>query len=160
MVLGVSALYAMVFLKSYLDVHPFVLVPVYVMRTSLMNAPYPLQESILMDYVPKNERARWKSLDSVSGFGWCGSAALGGWLTDRYDYTFTFLITAMLQTVGILVYALLLPLVPAQEEDLLARIQNGGVKTRIDEHGLVCQVPSETVQASQSCDSRSASAPG
>jgi MFS family permease len=153
MVLGVSALYAMVFLKSYLDVHPFVLVPVYIMRTSLMNAPYPLQESILMDYVPKSERARWKSLDSVSGFGWCGSAALGGWLTDRYDYTFTFLITAMLQTVGILVYALLLPLVPAQEE-ALRQDANGGVKTRLGE-----QVSSETLQASQSLCCRSASPP-
>jgi MFS family permease len=147
MVTGVSALYSMVFLKSYLDVHPFVLVPVYVMRTSLMNAPYPLQESIIMDYVPKNERARWKSLDSVSSFGWCGSAALGGWLTDRYDYTFTFLITAMMQTVGILVYALLLPLVPAQEEDLA---KEDRAKTHIGEHGLLGEASQETRQMSQS----------
>lgn len=34
---GVSCLYAMVVFKSYLDAHPFALVPIYVFRTSLMN---------------------------------------------------------------------------------------------------------------------------
>ena len=36
----------------------------------------------------------------------------------RYDYTFTFLATAIIQTVGALGYALLLPLVPRKEKDL------------------------------------------
>ena len=39
-----------------------------------------------MDFVPKETRARWKSLDSISQFGWCGSAAPGGWLADKYSY--------------------------------------------------------------------------
>eukprot|EP00538_Stauroneis_constricta_P013250 CAMPEP_0119565530 /NCGR_PEP_ID=MMETSP1352-20130426/30384_1 /TAXON_ID=265584 /ORGANISM="Stauroneis constricta, Strain CCMP1120" /LENGTH=610 /DNA_ID=CAMNT_0007614465 /DNA_START=32 /DNA_END=1867 /DNA_ORIENTATION=- len=112
---GVSCLYSMVFFKSYLDSHPFLLVPIYVIRTSLMNGSYPLQESILMDFVPKEERARWKSLDSVAAFGWCGSAAFGGWLSDKYDYTYTFLITAIVQTAGILVFSTLMPLVPIKE---------------------------------------------
>jgi len=68
-----------------------------------------------MDFVPKQERARWKSLDPVASFGWCGSAAFGGWLADKYDYTATFLITAILQTIGIAVWCLLLPLVPRTE---------------------------------------------
>jgi MFS family permease len=114
-VFGVVLLYCMVFFKSYLDHHPFLLVPIYVLRTSLMNGSYPVQESILMDFVPKQERARWKSLDSVASFGWCGSAAFGGWLADKYDYTATFLITAILQTIGITVWCLLLPLVPRTE---------------------------------------------
>ena len=71
-----------------------------------------------MDFVKKSERARWKSLESVSAFGWCGSAVLGGILSDKYDYTFTFLITALLQSVGVLGYFLLLPLVPRREKDL------------------------------------------
>ncbi|KAG7341929.1 major facilitator superfamily transporter [Nitzschia inconspicua] len=112
---GVALLYLMVFFKSYLDHHPFLLVPIYVLRTSLMNGSYPVQESILMDFVPKQERARWKSLDSVASFGWCGSAAFGGWLADKYDYTATFLITAILQTIGIAVWCLLWPLVPRTE---------------------------------------------
>lgn len=115
--LGVSCLYTMVFFKNSLDKHPIWLVPIYVFRTSFMNASYPLQESILMDFVPKDVRARWKSLDSVAAFGWCGSAALGGWLADRFDYTYSFLITAVLQSTAIGIWALLLPLVPRKEGD-------------------------------------------
>jgi MFS family permease len=113
--LGVSCLYGMVFFQHFLSLRPLWLVPIYVARTSLMNGSYPLQESILMDFVPKHSRGRWKSLDSVASFGWCGSAALGGWLADKYDYTYTFLITAILQSVAIGVWALLLPLVPRTE---------------------------------------------
>ena len=49
------------------------------------NATYPLSESILMDFVAKEFRARWKSLESVVQFGWCGSAVVGGWLGDRSE---------------------------------------------------------------------------
>ena len=55
-----------------------IVIAIYLVRTGLMNCTYPLEESVLMDYVPKSTRARWKALDSVSMFGWCGSAALGG----------------------------------------------------------------------------------
>ena len=112
---GISLLLSMVYFKKYLDSHPFLLVPIYIMRTSLMNATYPLQESILMDFVPKSSRARWKSLDSVASFGWCGSAAFGGWLADKYDYTHTFLCTAIFQIVALCIWCLLLPLVPRIE---------------------------------------------
>eukprot|EP00532_Pseudo-nitzschia_australis_P000088 CAMPEP_0168204518 /NCGR_PEP_ID=MMETSP0139_2-20121125/25437_1 /TAXON_ID=44445 /ORGANISM="Pseudo-nitzschia australis, Strain 10249 10 AB" /LENGTH=571 /DNA_ID=CAMNT_0008130455 /DNA_START=53 /DNA_END=1768 /DNA_ORIENTATION=+ len=112
---GISLLLTMVVFKKYLDVHPFLLVPIYVMRTSLMNATYPLQQSILMDFVPKDKRARWKSLDSVASFGWCGSAAFGGWVADKYDYTHTFLLTAIFQSVSLGVWCCLLPLVPRVE---------------------------------------------
>ena len=64
-------------------------VTLYILRTALMNCTYPVEESILMDYVPKNTRARWKSLESVSQFGWCGSALAGGLLADRYGYART-----------------------------------------------------------------------
>jgi len=115
---GVSCLYSMVLFKDYLYKHPFVLVPVYILRTALMNSTYPMLESILMDSVPKNKRARWKSLESIAQFGWCGSAALGGFISDSTNYTFTFLITAIIQTTGIFFYLLLLPLVPKKESDL------------------------------------------
>lgn len=115
--LGLSFLYIIIFFDEYLQKRPFLLIPIYVLRTGLMNSTYPLQESILMDFVPKGERARWKSLESVSQFGWCGSAVLGGLLSDRFDYTFTFLITAILQSLGVLGYSLLIPLVPRSEKD-------------------------------------------
>jgi sugar phosphate permease len=86
-----------------------------------MNAPYPLEESILMDFVEKNTRARWKSLDSISDFGWCGSAALGGYIADKWDYSVTFMITAVIQSISIIFFALLLPLVPRKEQQELSR---------------------------------------
>jgi len=70
-----------------------------------------------MDFVPKDTRARWKSLESIAAFGWCGSAALGGILADKYSYSFTFLITAALQGTGTLMMALLIPVVPIQEAE-------------------------------------------
>ena len=117
MVIGLSCLYSMVFFRFFLDRHPFALVPVYIVRTAFMNSSYPLQESILMDFVPKDQRARWKSLESVSVFGWCGSAAFGAWLADARDYNATFFLTAVIQSISVFLFALLLPLVPRKESD-------------------------------------------
>ncbi|CAB9511238.1 expressed unknown protein [Seminavis robusta] len=124
--LGVVGLFSMVVFKEYLDQHALLLVPIYVARTALMNASFPLEESILMDFVPKQERARWKSLESISIFGWCGSAALGGWASDHAhdDYTYTFLITACIQVVGIFIWAILLPLVPIHEGEQQSQQQS------------------------------------
>mmetsp|Transcript_31486 Transcript_31486/g.37502 ORF Transcript_31486/g.37502 Transcript_31486/m.37502 type:complete len:554 (-) Transcript_31486:112-1773(-) len=115
---GLLCLLSMIIFKNYLDSHPFALVPIYILRTAFMNGSYPLQESILMDFVPKNERARWKSLESVAVFGWCGSAALGGIISDKSDYTHTFLATVIIQSFGLIFFSLLLPLVPRNEADM------------------------------------------
>jgi hypothetical protein len=47
-----------------------------IVRTGLMNCTYPLSESIVMDSVPKNQRARWKSLESVLQFGYAVTLAV------------------------------------------------------------------------------------
>lgn len=52
----------------------------------------------------------------MSGFGWCGSAIFGGWLADKYDYSFTFLITAFIQAIAVLIWFALISLVPKEEE--------------------------------------------
>jgi MFS family permease len=64
-------------------------VPLYLLRTAAMNASYPAQRAILMDVVPKSQRGFWSSLENVTAFTWTGSAALGGWIVDRYDYRAT-----------------------------------------------------------------------
>ena len=92
-----------------------IIVIIYLIRTALMNCTYPLNSSILMDFTPKAQRARWQSLGSIVRFGWCGSAALGGVLADQYGYSSTFLITACIQAVGTLIQFLLWPLVPRVE---------------------------------------------
>ena len=88
------------------------MVVIYLLRTTLMNSTYALEEGILMDFVPKESRARWKSLNAISTFGWTGSAFVGGLMVDATDYSTTFLITAALQFAGTLTFGLLLLVIP------------------------------------------------
>lgn len=92
-----------------------VIIPVYVIRTAIINSAAPLQKSILMDYVPKESRARWNSLDGVLIFGWSGSAFLGGILIEKFGFDFTFCITALVQGIGACFLIPLLLLVPRKE---------------------------------------------
>lgn len=108
--LGITALYSMAILKSWWTV-PSKIIPLYVVRTSLMNCCSPLRKSILMDYTTKSSRAKWNSLDGVTRFGWSGSAFLGGWLIDKHGYGSTFIITAFMQTAAWSVGLWLLPIV-------------------------------------------------
>jgi MFS family permease len=87
-------------IPSLWDSNPYkamFIVLVYLLRTGIINSCYPLIESILMDNVPSNQRARWKSLESIAAFGWTGSALVGGILSDEHSYQFTFAITAWMQ---------------------------------------------------------------
>ena len=81
-----------------------------------MNCTYPLNSSILMDFTPKHLRARFVSLSSIVRFGWCGSAALGGVLADKYGYSYTFLVTAVVQFAATILQMGLIPLVPRREK--------------------------------------------
>ena len=82
------------------------------------------------EQVPKSQRARWKSLESIVSFGWCGSALLGGVLADKKSYAFTFLITAGLQFIGATVWILLAPLVAA-EKNLDEKKNDGGENAEV-----------------------------
>ena len=95
--------------------HVTLIIGTFVCRGAFAVSAYPLEESLLMDFVSKERRGRWKSLESVSAFGWAGSAALGGVLADQYSYSFTFLITAVIQFVAIGLESSLLGLVPRFE---------------------------------------------
>lgn len=130
-VIGVGLLATMAVLASGVTTNRYILVPIYVVRTGMMNCTYPLDESILMDFCPKKERARWKSLESISAFGWCGSAVLGGILGDKHGYSYTFFITAVVQGAAVFGNALLLPLVPRKElskGDMRDRLMNQAAK--------------------------------
>ena len=96
------------------------MVTIYIARTVLMNCTQPIEDALLMDYVPKETRARWKSLDSIMMFGWCGSAAVGGIIADKYDYSTTFLATATFQASGTAVYAYLCFIIPHSRD-----VENG-----------------------------------
>eukprot|EP00475_Leptophrys_vorax_P031863 TRINITY_DN48577_c0_g1_i1.p1 TRINITY_DN48577_c0_g1~~TRINITY_DN48577_c0_g1_i1.p1 ORF type:complete len:358 (-),score=75.73 TRINITY_DN48577_c0_g1_i1:69-1142(-) len=96
---------------------PSVIVPIYLVRTALMNASSPLIKSVLMDYTSPEMRAKWSSLESVTSFGWSGSAVLGGILADRTGYGHTFLITASMQFLSCLVLMIAMPIVRLEAQN-------------------------------------------
>lgn len=78
-----------------------------VLRTAFMNSTSALTKSVLMDHVPKDERAKWGALESFNMFSWSGSAAIGGILVDYHGILFNFCITAALQLVATIPHLLL-----------------------------------------------------
>lgn len=69
----------------------------YMIRTAFMNSTSALTKSVLMDSVPRSERAKWSALESVNMFSWSGSAAIGGLLVAYKGVLFNFCITAGIQ---------------------------------------------------------------
>lgn len=47
----------------------FVIVPVYLVRTALMNSVSPIERAILMEYVPSHQRGVWNAFESLTQFG-------------------------------------------------------------------------------------------
>ena len=109
-IMGIAALYGMVFFDSSCN-YPIAMASLFVFRTAIMNGSAGIKRSILMDAVPKSQRVRWNSLESITRMTWSGSAALGGWCIDSFGYRQTFLITAIVYTVSTTPLLLLLPIV-------------------------------------------------
>mmetsp|Transcript_43291 Transcript_43291/g.89273 ORF Transcript_43291/g.89273 Transcript_43291/m.89273 type:complete len:447 (+) Transcript_43291:41-1381(+) len=114
------------FLLAYLRWLPAVLF-VFVIRGALANSIYPIDKSILMDFVPSSEYGRWNAAESISSMSWSGSAVLGGYLMDAYDYRQTFVITACIYAVAALMRLPLFFVVPRKEvspsqQQLLTRL--------------------------------------
>lgn len=78
------------------------LITVHLLRTAFANCARPLVRSVLMEHVAKRHRGRVNAVDSVRSFSWSGSAALGGWLIEKYGYKSTFLMTAGIKIVAFL----------------------------------------------------------
>eukprot|EP00605_Chrysophyceae_sp_TOSAG23-4_P001161 GSChrysophyteH1.ASY1.ANO1.1269.1 assembled CDS len=101
--LGVILLFAMAVLTIKVSKHQpgaiwvWTIILIYLVRTALMNSTKPLTKSILMDFVPKHQRGRWQSLESVNMATWSGSAVLGGYLIDEYGFAGIFCATAVMQ---------------------------------------------------------------
>lgn len=57
-------------------------------RGQLQNAAYPVDRSILMDFIQSGSRGKWNSIASLTTMTWSGSAVLGGYLADKYDYRY------------------------------------------------------------------------
>jgi len=86
----------------------------YFVRSGMANATSPYNKSIVFDFTPSSQRGRWNAVETLCGGVWSGSAFIGGYMADRYDYSTTFLITAVVYAVACLVYAPLVWIVPKQ----------------------------------------------
>jgi MFS family permease len=118
----------------------WLMVPLFVARGSLMNAGQPLSRSILMDVVPKKNRGKWNSLETLAwGLWWNFSALIGGYIVgdapSRFSWTIevlinqnplegyiprfwlVFLVTACVYTVGLIPLLFLIPLVKQENFD-------------------------------------------
>lgn len=94
--IGISMMIAMI-ISYQKNMPPIIICIFFILRMAFMNSTGALTKSVLMDAVPKNERAKWSSLESVNMFNWSGSAALGGVLVNVEGIVFNFYVTAAFQ---------------------------------------------------------------
>jgi len=88
------------------------LIPLFILRGSLMNAAQPLSRSILMDIVPKKHRGKWNSVETIAwGLFWNASAVVGGFLIGDNNFQRCFFITAGIYLIGTIPILMLIPLV-------------------------------------------------
>jgi hypothetical protein len=74
----------------------------YVAHSSLMNSTGSLSKEVLLDTVPKEDLAKWNSMETLQMFLWSGSAALGGVLVGYRGIVFNFYVTAGMQLLATL----------------------------------------------------------
>ncbi|MDP8269132.1 MAG: MFS transporter, partial [Candidatus Tenebribacter davisii] len=88
------------------------LIPLFILRGSLMNAAQPLSRSILMDVIPKRNRGKWNSVETIAwGLFWNASAVVGGFLIGSNNFQRCFFITAGIYLIGTIPILMLIPLV-------------------------------------------------
>ncbi|TMW60777.1 hypothetical protein Poli38472_000819 [Pythium oligandrum] len=82
----------------------------FLLRAAMISCSEPLRRSLLMDFVPQKQRARWNSLEGLSMFAWVGSAVIGRLLVEAHGYRVCFFITSLVYMAGVLLELLLVPL--------------------------------------------------
>jgi len=108
---GVACLFALAHAQNL-----YLVVLVFILRGAFQNAIYPIDRSIIMDFVSSDQRGRWNSIESISAMTWSGSAVIGGYLMDSYDYRYTFTITGWIYLCAVALRIPLLYLVPRKEK--------------------------------------------
>ncbi|CCI42901.1 unnamed protein product [Albugo candida] len=86
------------------------LVALFLLNAVLIKSAEPLQKSLLMDFLPRQQRARWSSLEEVSMFVCRGSALVGVHLVETKGFQYCIWITSLIYLIGILFETLLVPL--------------------------------------------------
>ena len=79
-----------------------------------------------MDFCARENRGFWNAVDSITRFGWSGSAVLGGFLVDRYDYGATFLATSCMLFAAACLWPLLFSTLDALDKKQPQALSNEG----------------------------------
>eukprot|EP00644_Phytophthora_capsici_P005798 jgi/Phyca11/98133/e_gw1.2.665.1 len=82
----------------------------FVAQGALMQCTEPLRRSLLMDFVPKAHRARWNSLEGLTGASWTGSSLLGGIIVDAFGYRLCCVAATLVYICGLVLETMLIPL--------------------------------------------------
>ncbi|MHA1776725.1 MAG: hypothetical protein DRO88_08130 [Promethearchaeia archaeon] len=95
-----------------------ILIIIFILRGSLMNAAQPLSRSILMDIIPKKKRGKWNSIESLAwGLFWNASAVVGGYLIGSgNNFRLNFLVTGGIYLISTLPLLLLFKTVDEEKE--------------------------------------------
>ncbi|CAB9498258.1 Major Facilitator Superfamily [Seminavis robusta] len=102
-----------------------ILMILHILSSSFGDSIHPLEEALLADSLPRNQRARWMSLNgSLSGLHQSATAIIGGYLSDYWGYRGTFLATCVGEIMGLAIFALLLLLQPPRRPRQTSRISN------------------------------------
>eukprot|EP01059_Diplonema_ambulator_P002512 TRINITY_DN12128_c1_g1_i1.p1 TRINITY_DN12128_c1_g1~~TRINITY_DN12128_c1_g1_i1.p1 ORF type:complete len:513 (+),score=137.94 TRINITY_DN12128_c1_g1_i1:40-1539(+) len=122
---GISCLLAMAYIGSRGGFNSHIknrtaVLGLWFMRAGFLQSTAAIQNSIIMDYVPKKERAKWAALGSITAAGWCGSAAVGGALINLHGYSFVFLTSSCFHVASTILRMPCLFLVPRVQQKISA----------------------------------------
>ena len=82
-----------------------IVVPVFILRGSFMNSSQPVKNALIMDMVPKKNRAVFQSLQVLSqNFFWSLSAGFGGFLLQYYNFPILYISTSIIYFFGTFPY--------------------------------------------------------
>ncbi len=94
---------AVILLFSYAFYPPFtVVLIIYILREATMNSGWPLISAIVMDILPKNQRATFSAIDSLAFTAFNrASQPIGGKILDSSGFKPAFIITGSIYLIGV-----------------------------------------------------------
>lgn len=121
MVVGVTVAADMVVMAWLLSsTYDKLLVPMlllYTMQNLAINSAFAPMNSLIMDTVPPNERARFDALFTIHLVNFSASAVVGGYVIEAYGYGQTFCLTAIFNVLAVLIISTNRGRVPRLEAD-------------------------------------------
>lgn len=98
---GVLLLFLLSRSKVWLDNKAGYIGIIFLLRSALVNSTSFLENALFDEIVPAVDASVWKQLDNLIPLAWLCSAIGGGIYIDKESYTGSFLVSAIIQSVGV-----------------------------------------------------------